>query len=243
MLQVLLIFTVLSCSKKSDEIEAPQPDASKNLDFGVIISPEAYLRIAPFVFSSKIYDLVKGNTVRIIGKSTEKVVLGKNNDYWYRVIIDNGMIGWLYGANLSIVSGEQDKKVNLMLEEMKEQEIEKLYSELLGKWWSINKAGNYTNRVLEIHPDKKYRAYFSDREERAKEGEYSINYEDSELVLSEGSPYNAKITYLRKGLSYELTGHISNSSFGFVLISKTIDPKDDPKDFEEENKQDATETQ
>ena len=63
---LLIVFSIQACSKKDDEISIPGSDTLKNLDYAVIISPEAYVRIAPYVFSSKIYDLYNGDTVRII---------------------------------------------------------------------------------------------------------------------------------------------------------------------------------
>ena len=233
------MISIQACSKKSDKVKLPEPDTAKHLDFGVIIAAEAYLRVAPYVFSSKVFNLYKSDTVKILDKSAEKVVIGKNTDYWYHVVIDNGMTGWIYGANMSVVSENQEGKVSTILEELKEKEIEQLHKELVGKWWSLSQVGNYTNRVLEIHPNKKYKAYYKDGEKHAKEGDYSIDYESRELVLSNGNPYNAKIIYLKKGLSYELTGHTDTTSFEFAMISKTIDPKNEPKDFEDESEQEA----
>jgi hypothetical protein len=231
------MFSIQACSKKSDKPKLPESNILKHSDFGIIIAAEAYLRVAPYVFSSKLYNLYKSDTVKIMDKSAEKVTIGKNTDYWYHVAIDNGMTGWIFGANMSVVSENQEGKVNTILEELKGKEIERLYKELVGKWWSLSQVGNYTNRVLEIHPDKKYKAYYKDGDKYAKVGEYSIDYENKELVLSGGNPYNAKITYAKKGLSYELIGHADKNSFEFAMISKTIDPKEEPKDFEDESEQ------
>jgi hypothetical protein len=238
-LPIILILVLQTCTKPSEEIF--EPDAVKNLDHGIITAREAFVRIAPFVFSTKIYDLYEGNTVRIIGQSAEEVTIGRNRAYWYRVIIDNGMTGWIYGANMTIV-GSQDRRSAAVMEEVREREKERIYTELVGKWWSVNQTGGFTNRIIELHPNRTYRAYLRDRHQRAIEGEYSINYENSELELTKGNPFNAKIKYVRRGVKYTLIGETERGRFDFALVSKTIEPDAEPEEIENET-EDATETQ
>ena len=62
---------------------------------------KANLRIAPLAIASILEILVKNTPVKIIGRTKNKVKIGKNMDYWYRIKLENKTEGWIYGTSLS----------------------------------------------------------------------------------------------------------------------------------------------
>ena len=59
------------------------------------------LRIAPLALASVLEILTKNTPVEIIGRTKNKVKIGKNIDYWYRIKLENKIEGWIYGTSLS----------------------------------------------------------------------------------------------------------------------------------------------
>ncbi len=47
--------------------------------------------------------LEKGDRVEVLARSTEKMVVGEMNDYWYRVRrVSDDLTGWSYGYYLQL---------------------------------------------------------------------------------------------------------------------------------------------
>ncbi|MCS6972839.1 MAG: SH3 domain-containing protein, partial [Leptospiraceae bacterium] len=68
----------------------------------IVTTPDLRVRIAPNTTAVEIGRLTRGEEVRVVQRSAEKVPIGKHNTYWYKVTASNGLTGWVYGAHLAL---------------------------------------------------------------------------------------------------------------------------------------------
>ncbi|MBA7607327.1 hypothetical protein ES703_14486 [subsurface metagenome] len=66
------------------------------------------IRKEPDQEARKIYRLRAGQLTKILGKSEERVKIAGYEDYWYRVLTEDGFEGYCYGAYLSTFSTQAD---------------------------------------------------------------------------------------------------------------------------------------
>lgn len=152
---LMILFSVVSCGNKSEN----SGSSIKKESAGLVLSHNTSVRISPFIFSARITQLEKGESVIIKDKSSAKTWIGKNNDYWYQVSLKNGMSGWIFGKNLRILKSGKDEDVKEYISKFWEKESEELKKELKGKWWSINRFGDFTYHGLEIYEEGTYSSY------------------------------------------------------------------------------------
>ncbi len=65
-----------------------------------VIVKKANLRTDPLTLAS-IVKIVEFNTpLEVLEKTSKFIHIGSHKDYWYKVRLRNGIIGWIYGASL-----------------------------------------------------------------------------------------------------------------------------------------------
>jgi predicted small secreted protein len=72
------------------------------MDRAVALINDSSVRVEPFFFSTPVGLLNKGDQVEIINRSAEKTRIGKVEDYWYQIRLNNGITGWSFGGNLRL---------------------------------------------------------------------------------------------------------------------------------------------
>ncbi len=208
--------------------DAP-PDVDSD-QFADVVNDKASLRLDPVTSSAEIEFLKRGLRVQVVGRTAEKQAIGRAKDYWYRVRLENGIEGWLYGANLSI--GDAAGRVaSGGIDEL-------LVRGLVGKWWEVRRDGSTGLRRLYLWNTGEY-AYAYGQGEQMKKGKYTI--ESPELLrLDPPSGVGAEIGIRRLGSELRLTG-ITDENREISFRRAFIDP-DAPEPGEEETEGDASAT-
>jgi len=189
---------------------------------GIILSHNTSMRIAPFIFSSKITQLNKGDTVSITGKSKEKSWIGKTADYWYRVKMTSGITGWIFGRNIRIITAKNKDKLQDFVTEFWEKESEEITKSISGKWWSVNRFNDFTNHGLNIYNDGKYESYTKGKEDNAIEGEFNFDFTKNEIVFLGGTSFKTNLKFKKRGRSYMLYETVKNKELRFKRIQENI---------------------
>lgn len=68
-------------------------------------------RRAPQVTAEEVVRLKLGTLVNAIARSTNQETIGGKTDYWYRVSLPNGEMGWLFGGLLLDYTADQRQKL------------------------------------------------------------------------------------------------------------------------------------
>ena len=85
------------------EAKAAQSELWEFKDLFAYADAKTPVRETPDVQSARVYILREGQVVKIIGRGKEKVQLGDHlSGYWYKVITDDGIIGYCFDRNLNI---------------------------------------------------------------------------------------------------------------------------------------------
>ncbi len=95
--------------------------------------------------------------------------------------LKQGVTGWLYGKNIRIVTASSREKLDEMVSEFREQESGEIEKEISGKWWSINRFGDFSTHCLELYPDGKYKSYAKGQEDKPLEGTWSLDVVRNEI--------------------------------------------------------------
>ncbi|AEE16455.1 SH3 domain-containing protein [Treponema brennaborense] len=69
-----------------------------NKDLAAINDSRVRVRSEPNLKCETLDYVNKGDSVKILDRSTDKQQIGDMNDYWYNVELQNGTKGWVYGA-------------------------------------------------------------------------------------------------------------------------------------------------
>lgn len=222
---ILIILSAYSIYCGSDNTGTGS--AEENPDgIGVILIDRTVLRLDPLLYSAIVGYINKGEKVRIFGHSNQKTFIGNMENYWYRVDVNSGHSGWIFGGNIKIFPSDDAGKVDDFISEFMEEEIEKMSEELAGRWWSVDKYGTFTNYSLDIYSSGKYRSLKTNS--AAIEGEYNLNFKNYEIIFLNGSYFGNKINYLSRGSTFILQKTGGNEEFRFKRISTQI--KDSDKD-------------
>ena len=115
-LQILLIIviTITSCSSEKQNTHNDTENI-KSVRHGIILSKNTSMRINPYIFSSKIKHLQKGDKIIILGNSSKKSWIGKSNAYWYQVTDNQSFKGWVYGSNIKIMKSSGEEEISRYL--------------------------------------------------------------------------------------------------------------------------------
>lgn len=219
---VFLAATALSCSKNEDEI-------TKNT-YGIILKGYTALRIDPMIFSGIVSDLNKGTSVQVMEKSKEKSWVGKSNDYWYKVVTKDGISGWVFGQNISIHSSKSKDSMNKILTEFMKGERAQVKQYLIGKWWSTNEFGDFTDHCIEFYDSDKYKSYLKGEEERPIVGMYKLDFNKNEIVFSKGTSFKTNLDLAKRGNDYIIKKSLKDFELRFTKISIETSPEPEIKE-------------
>ncbi|HOO70385.1 MAG TPA: SH3 domain-containing protein [Spirochaetota bacterium] len=208
-----IYFPFLSCSKHKSH----QDNRSGKKLMGVILTDNTSLRVDPYIFSSKIDMISKGETIEITDKSEVKSWIGNNNDYWYKVKKLNGVSGWIYGQNLKIIESSQAASDDY-LEEFWEKEAGIIKKEISGKWWSLNEKGDFTDHCLEISGNGSYKSYSKNNPSSIIEGEYNFDFNKNEIIFLNGTSFKNNLTFIKRGSTYLFKTKINQETISFKKI-------------------------
>jgi uncharacterized protein YgiM (DUF1202 family) len=205
--------SLYACSSESPA----KGKASQDKYSGIILSDNTSLRVDPFIFSSKIDMLSKGETVEIIDKSEARSIIGGGSDYWYKVRLSRGVSGWVYGKTIKIVQSSRVSSDDY-LAEFWEKEADTIKKEISGKWWSVNEAGDFTNHCIEISSDGTYKSYTNNNPGAAIEGEYNFDFNKNEIVFLKGTSFNNNLSFIKRGSFYVFKAQINKQDMTFKKI-------------------------
>jgi hypothetical protein len=196
----------------------------------MVLYSNTAMRIDPMIYSGKLSQLRKGEIVTIAEQSLEKTWVSLSNDYWYLVFNNRNFKGWVFGPNLKILQTANQSEIKKISAEFIEDEYEKIKKDLTGKWWSINKFGDFTDHCIELFPDTKYKSYIKGRA-HSYEGEYKFDTIKDEIVFLKGSTFQGNLRINRRGQEYTLTKDMEDYELKFQKINS-----DASDDFDEKLK-------
>ncbi len=236
---VLIISFILSgCAKEKPGDKPKTAKAEKNI--GIILTPNTSLRIDPLIFSSRITQMKKGQAVEIQDRSMNKKRIGRSRNYWYKIKLENGISGWTYGQHIKIIKNSNREDVDKYLSKFWEKETEELGKDLHGKWWSVNRFGDFTYHCLEIYKDGKYKSYYK-KSKKKIEGEYNFNFNEDKIVFLKGTSFGEDLNYIKRGKIYSLQKNTEKKEIRFKKIN--INPESDQdEDAEKKDENGKTKT-
>lgn len=219
LLSISFIF-LLNCgnSEKGPLSLSGKASKVKEINRGIILTQDTALRIDPLIFSSRITQMNKGQVVEIIDKSAEEKTIAGNTDYWYKIKLENRIAGWAFGKHIKILDAPGDEAINSYLGKFWEKESAELSEELHGKWWSINRYGDFTSHALEIFKDGNYRSYYKGGGEPI-EGVYNFDFNKNMVVFLSGTTFKNDLHYSKKGNSYSLGIETEKDEIRFKKIN------------------------
>lgn len=89
--------------RTKEEAKAAQSELWQYKDLFAYAEAKTPVRETPDVQSARVYILREGQVIKIIDKGKEKVQLGERlSGYWYKIITDDGIIGYCFDKNLTI---------------------------------------------------------------------------------------------------------------------------------------------
>lgn len=213
LLVVLLLFP--GCTKDTDN--APTTNLKKQT-MGIVVMNNASLRVDPYLYSSRLLLLNKGDIVKIKDQSKVRQWIGKKHDYWYNIELKNGVSGWMFGSTLDIVDSSNSDAVKSYLDQFWMEQSDSVRKEIAGKWWSLNSQGDFTNHGIELTTDGKYVSYR--RGGKNIEGTYSLNFHENEIIFLDGTSFGKNLYFIRRGQSYVLADDREKASLRFKKISE-----------------------
>lgn len=209
------VFTI-HCGESGNEV---YHSAEKNK--AVVIRDNASVRIDPHIFSSRVSLLNKGAVVTIIDVSKEKQWVGGKIDHWYKIKLHNNIKGWIFGTSLALQKDASDAAFERYVNDLWKKEADAVRREIAGKWWSINKSGDFTDHALELYPDGIYKSYRKNTE--GYEGNYSLNFKTNEVVFLDGTSFGYNLHFVKRGTSYQLLNNNPDSKIQFKKIAEFKD--------------------
>jgi len=218
-ISLLLFFIIFTGNcKKNDSEDYVIPENIEKNPIAVIITPNTALRIDPLIFTSRVAQLKKGEVVEIIGKASEMKTVGKSKDYWYKIKLANGISGWTFGSNMTILDDSDKGHVTSYLSEFWEKETAEISEALHGKWWSLNRFNDFTNHCLEMYKDGKYKSY-TKGSQRKIEGEYNFDFNNNQIIFLKGTTFEGDLNYFQRGDEYTLIKESEKNEIRFKKIN------------------------
>jgi len=229
---IIMIFILISCNNKK-QIEVNIKTISKD-SMGIILVQNSSLRLDPFIFSARLSQIDRGETVKILKKSGKKGYIAGSKDWWYKIKLKDNVTGWIYGKNLKIFSAKKNSDIEDQLNIFWSKEKKKIEKKLIGRWWSINRFGDYTSHGLDLLEENKYKSYRKGKEEKAKEGMFSLDLANNKIIFEGETTFAKEIQILKRGRTYYLIYIDGSKKKRFKRILK--DFKKDKRINKDENK-------
>jgi hypothetical protein len=213
---IIAILTVTQCSKSHNDIHAASSTTK-----AVVINDATSVRIDPHIFSSRVATVNKGTIVTIIDISKEKQWVGGQIDYWYKVMLPNTVKGWIFGSSLALQINASDAAIERYVNSLWKKEADTVRKDISGKWWSVNKSGDFTEHALELYPDGSYKSYRKGT--KGIEGSYSLNFRTSEVMFLDGTSFGKNLYFIKRGNSYQLVESLQDAKIEFKKIAEFKD--------------------
>ncbi len=210
-----LVFLTTCKKERLEEDEYVDTDM-----IGVIIRDKSTLRLDPILYSSIVSHIRHGEEVKVLTRSREKSWIGNTSDYWYRILHKGKIVGWTYGANIKVFSGEDKDDIDDFLTGFWKREKWKMRKKLAGRWWSIDKYDNFTNQCLELYKEGTYKSYCVNC--TPIEGDYKINFNDYEIIFLKGTYIGDRVNYKLRGDSFILKKPGKNANTQLYAESETL---------------------
>ncbi len=233
---IILISLTTGCSKMKPETPVI-PEATGGNPLAVIITPNTALRIDPLIFTSRVAQLKKGEVGEVLEKSSEKKPVGGAIDYWYKIRLNNGISGWVFGSNINILKDSNRNNVESYLSQFWEKETKELSEALHGKWWSVNRFNDFTNHCLEIYKDGKYKSYIKGATKKI-EGDYNFDFNKNQMIFLNGTTFEGDLNYVRRGDEYTLSRDDGKDEIKFKKIN--VNPESDTEEKNLQKNDDGT---
>jgi len=235
---IALMF-LLNCGNNEDRsiITSGEITETGEKNTGIILTQDTALRIDPLIFSAKITQMNKGQVVEVLDKSAEEKTIAGSTDYWYKIKLENRMTGWAFGKHIKILDSAGKEAVDTYLGKFWEKETSELSNELHGKWWSVNRYGDFTSHALEIHKDGQYRSYFKGGG-KPIEGVYNFDFNKNMVVFLSGTTFKNDLRYTKKGNIYSLSIETEKEDIRFKKIN--INPSSNEEEEQNNNEEQKT---
>jgi hypothetical protein len=216
---------VPGCGRES---EPRRDDLKKNKVVGMVVRENSVMRIDPIKYAARVTLLKRAEIVEVTDKSREPDTVSGSTGYWYRVRTGGGISGWVWGKNIQFFTNKSKDKIDGFISTFWEQEAKRVMKFISGKWWSVDKRGDFTNHALEISPDGKYKSYL--RGGTPITGEYNLNFKDNEIIFLKGTTFNLSLHIIQRGTMVYLEKETEKDSIKFQKTSGKLD--DDKKEGE-----------
>jgi len=224
---MFIISLITGCNKFKQETPVI-PENSAGNPLAVIITPNTALRIDPLIFTSRIDQLKKGEVGEVLEKSSEKKPVAGTVDYWYKIRLNNGITGWVYGSNINILKDSNRDNVESYLSQFWEKETKELSEALHGRWWSVNRFNDFTSHVLEIYKDGKYKSYIKGSTKKI-EGDYNFDFNKNQIIFLNNTTFEGDLNYIRRGDEYTLSREDEKDEIKFKKIN--VNPESESEDI------------
>ncbi len=218
-----ILLTGAGCS---DNNEAITTDT-----YGIILKGYSAMRIDPMIFAGIVSELSKGTTVRVMERSSEKTWVGKTHDYWYKIRTKDGITGWIFGQNISLHS-KNDESIDSVVSDFMKIENARVKQYLMGKWWSTNEFGDFTDHCIELYESGTYKSYPKGNENKPIIGTYKLDFNKNEVIFSRGTSFKSNLDLARRGNDYMLKKDRKDFQLHFTKISIETSPEPEVKDTE-----------
>lgn len=203
---------------KDEEIISGNSSGSHEKQVAIIITANTALRIDPLITTSRIAQMKKGEVTEVLERSAVMQSIAGQKDYWYKVRMTDGITGWVFGKNITILSDASSDNVESYLSSFWEKETEELGEALHGKWWSVNRFGDYTSHCLEIYKDGRYASYIKGAQKKI-EGNYNFDFNKSQIIFLAGTSFEGELYYVRRGDIFSLYRDTANDEIRFKKIN------------------------
>jgi len=230
---IILITIITGCSKMKPETPVI-PENTQGNQLAVIITPNTALRVDPLIFTSRVAQLKKGEVGEVLEKSSEKKPVGGSTDYWYKIRLSNGISGWVFGSNINILKDSNRNNVESYLSQFWEKETKELSEALNGRWWSVNRFNDFTNHVLEIYKDGKYKSYIKGSDKKI-EGDYNFDFNKNQIIFLNGTTFEGDLNYFRRGYEYTLSREAEKDEIKFKKINVNPESEGEEKNLQKTN--------
>lgn len=217
---IVIVLLSFSCSKSNNDTHSATSTTK-----AIVINDNTSVRIDPHIFSSRVTTVNKGTIVTIIDTSKEKQWVGGQMDYWYKVLLPNTIKGWIFGSSLALQINASDAAIERYVNSLWKKEADIVRKEISGKWWSVNKSGDFTEHALELYPDGSYKSYRKGT--KGIEGSYSLNFRTTEVVFLDGTSFGKNLFFIKRGNSYQLAESLQDAKIEFKKIAEFKDSMPD----------------
>ncbi len=208
---IVLVVLLFACQDQAGNRGEKLKKNKKITDYVVVTTiGELNMRIEPHRHSTRVAVLPDGAVLDVLGKSEEKVNIGKNSEYWYHLRDDQGISGWVYGAYLILVKKDNKTKAAEIAVQRIRAQKKNVIENLAGFWGQTRSDSTLGPYRLIVYKDGSYLAY-STQGRRLYQGDIEVLLKARTLSFSKSTSFGSRIGYYyneqkQYGLSYNRYG-------------------------------------